>query len=359
MCDVVIIGGGIAGVSLAARLASHLNVILLEAEEQLSYHASGRSAATFLKDYGNEIVRVLNYASEDYLSSNNGGVISPRGMMMLGKKNEREAFFREAKGFGLEEICIREACDKVPIIDTETVHLAAYREDVFDIDTDRLFSNFLKMARAGRVEIHTSAKVKEIQFSRKRWKISTDNQVFTAKLLVNAAGAWVDEIAKLSGIEPLGFMPFRRSIARIPVPGGFDCSNWPLMDGVNESWYAKPDAGQLIVSPVDEELKKPHDAWADDLVLAEGLARFEEMISYPVKLITSNWAGLRTFAPDRALVIGHSSVKPEFFWLAGQGGYGFQTSAAVSNLAKDLILGLCPDLDSSVIKSLSPSRLES
>jgi D-arginine dehydrogenase len=145
-------------------------------------------------------------------------------------------------------------------------------------------------------------------------------------------------------------------MARIPAPGGHDVSRWPMMFGPGEDWYAKPDAGALIVSPAEEDLMDPHDAWADDMVLAEGLARYEEMVTEPVTRLISNWAGLRTFAPDRVLVIGPDAREPAFFWLAGQGGYGFQTCAAASRLAADLIGGRAPELDASLVAQLAPSR---
>ena len=358
MSDIVIIGGGIAGISAAARLAPHSNVTVLEAEKQLAYHASGRSAAAFIVDYGNSVVRALNVASLEYLTSANGGVLSPRGMMMLGKARERKDFLSEVEDFGLVEISVGEAKEKVPLIDQNMVKHAAYREDVSDIDTNLLFQNFLREARSHGATVQTEAQVTNITFDNGQWNVVTADQMYSAKILINASGAWVDLIAQMAGLEPLGFTPYRRSIARIPVPGDYDPSNWPLLDGVKEGWYAKPDAGQLIVSPADEDPVAPQDAWADDMILAEGLSRFEEMMSKPVERITSNWAGLRTFAPDRSLVIGRSSENPQFFWIAGQGGYGFQTVAAASQLASDLILGRVSVLSNDVCQALSPERFK-
>ena len=160
----------------------------------------------------------------------------------------------------------------------------------------------------------------------------------------------------MAGVRPLGFTPLRRSMARIPAPGGHDVSRWPMIFGAGETWYAKPDAGALIVSPAEEHAMEPHDAWADDMVLAEGLARYEEMVTEPVTRLLANWAGLRTFAPDRVLVIGRDTACPDFFWLAGQGGYGFQTSPAASRLAADLIAGRTPEVASPLVSALSPAR---
>jgi glycine/D-amino acid oxidase-like deaminating enzyme len=145
-------------------------------------------------------------------------------------------------------------------------------------------------------------------------------------------------------------------MARIPAPGGHDVSGWPMLFGVGETWYAKPDAGALIVSPAEEHPMDAHDAWADDMVLAEGLARYEEMVNEPVTRLISNWAGLRTFSPDRVLVIGPDPREPAFFWLAGQGGYGFQSAPAASQLAADLLSGRRSDLSADLVDSLSPAR---
>ena len=356
MTDIVIIGGGIAGLSVAARLAPHADVTLLEAEDQLGYHASSRSAAVFIEKYGNAVVRALNSTSVPYLKTAAGGVLGPRGMMLVGSPEEQDDFRSQAHGFGLEEISPKDAIKKVPLLSPNQLGFAAFREDVFDIDTDLLLQSFRRDAQAHGAAIHTKAGVTAIDHKNGQWLITAGGEVHTAHLLVNAAGAWADSIAGLAGIDPIGITPYRRSMARIPIPGGYGAGEWPLLNGVNERWYAKPDAGQLLVSPADEDPMPPQDAWADDMVLAEGLARFEEMMTHPVERVTTNWAGLRSFAPDHALVIGSDPKQPAFFWLAGQGGYGFQTAAAASQLAADLILHRSPELDRDLCAQLSPTR---
>jgi glycine/D-amino acid oxidase-like deaminating enzyme len=160
----------------------------------------------------------------------------------------------------------------------------------------------------------------------------------------------------MAGVAPKGLTPLRRSMARIPAPGGHDVSGWPMIFGPGETWYAKPDAGALIVSPAEEHAAEPHDAWADDMVLAEGLARYEEMVAEPVTRLLANWAGLRTFAPDRVLVIGPDPAEPDFLWSAGQGGYGFQTAPAAAALLAALAEGHAPELDPATVAALSPGR---
>ncbi|WP_166416977.1 NAD(P)/FAD-dependent oxidoreductase [Cochlodiniinecator piscidefendens] len=358
MFDFLIIGGGIAGISAAARLSSVGSVQLCETEDALGYHASGRSAALFEETYGKPSTIELNKASYSYHKDENGGVLSPRGLMLIGRKDEKEAFETDCGVMAMHPISIIEACSKIPVLNTDTVAYAAYHEDAQDIDTDLLLQNFARTARRNGAQIATKAGVTSIDHLKPGWRVTTHAGAFEAKLIVNAAGAWVDDIATMAGVRPLGLSPLKRSMARIPAPGGHDTRSWPMLFGTGESWYAKPDAGKLLVSPADEELVTPHDAWADDMVLAEGLAKYEEMVTEPVTRLESSWAGLRTFAPDRCLVIGHDTQVSDFFWLAGQGGYGMQTSPAASQLAADLIAGRVPEIDKCAISALSPARFD-
>ena len=353
--DFLIIGGGIAGISAAARLAPHGTVTVLEAESALAHHASGRSAALYEPRYGLPPVVELSLASEPYFKAAQN-VLSPRGIMIIATADNRATFDHDTDGMDLTRITPDHAKSIVPILNTDVVAHAAHAEHAWDIDTDLLLQGFARTARSHGAEIMTGARVIGIAKIPAGWRITTATGDYTAKILINAAGAWVDEIARLAGIAPLGFAPLRRSMARLPAPGGHDVSKWPMIFGAGETWYAKPDAGALIVSPADEHLMEPHDAWADDMVLAEGLARYEAMVTEPVTRLLSSWAGLRTFAPDRVLVIGADAADPTFFWLAGQGGYGFQSSPAASQLAADLIVGSAPDASNTLLAALSPVR---
>lgn len=354
MSDVLIIGGGIAGLSAAARIAPFASVTVLEAEDSLGYHATGRSAAMFLKDYGNDVVRALNYASAEFLSEQ--GLLNERSMMLLGKHDQRDAFEREYPGFNMETLSVTEARDKFPILNPDTVGYVGYREGIYDLDTDLMVQGFVKTARAYGAQIETNARVRSITKTNEGWQVLTSDRVFTAPTLINAAGAWADQIAQLAGVKQIGLQPFRRSFAQLASPAGFDMSDWPFVDGVDEAWYAKPSAGKLLVSPSEEDPVDPFDAYADDMVLAEGLARYEEMVTEAVTRPEVTWAGLRSFAPDRALVIGRDPVQPSFVWCAGQGGYGFQTAPAASCLLADILGGKTSTLESSVVTSLSPAR---
>ena len=230
--------------------------------------------------------------------------------------------------------------------------MAGYADHAWDIDTDALMQGFRRRSGA---RIVTGARVVRI-WREGRWFAEWAGGVASGKVLVNAAGAWADGLAAMAGVGPLGIVPYRRSMARIPAPGGHDVREWPMMFGPGEDWYAKPDAGALIVSPAEEEAMPAHDAFADDMVLAEGLARYEAMVTEPVTRLLSSWAGLRSFAPDRVPVIGFDPRADGFFWLAGQGGYGFQTCPAAAELAACLISGEAPVLATQTVKALSPLR---
>lgn len=351
--DFLIIGGGIAGVSAAARLSALGSVTLLEAEDHLAHHASGRSAALYEPNYGAPPVVALSHASGDALRV--AEVLSPRGLLLLAGAGEEAVFAEEARGFGLTEISPAEARSLVPVLGP-AVQRAAIADNAWDIDTDRLIQGFAREARGNGATILTRARVTAITRDGALWRVTSAAGEHVGRVLVNAAGAWVDGVARMAGVAPLGFTPYRRSMARIPAPESHDPARWPMLMGAGETWYAKPDAGALIVSPAEEDPAAPHDAWADDLVLAEGLARYEAMVTAPVTRLLASWAGLRTFAPDRVLVIGPDPSEPAFFWLAGQGGYGFQTSPAASALVADLLAGRPPALDPATVATLSPAR---
>ena len=353
--DILVIGGGIAGISAAARLAPHAGVLVVEAEDQLAYHSSGRSAALYEPNYGRTPVVGLSLASRDYFLSVDG-VLKPRGMLILGRADQRAAFEMECTVMGVAPITVEDARRMVPILNPQTVALAAHADHAWDIDTDLLIQNFAKQVRAHGGSVHLKAPVTAITRTATGWRVTAGGRDITAATLLNAAGSWADRVAAMAGVTPLGLQAFRRSMARIPAPGGHDVSRWPVMFGTGETWYAKPDAGALIVSPAEEFPMAPHDAYPDDTVLAEGLARYEEMVTEPVTRLIASWAGLRTFAPDRVLVLGPDPVDPGFVWSAGQGGYGFQTAPAASQLVADLILGRAPSLDAPLVAALSPAR---
>jgi glycine/D-amino acid oxidase-like deaminating enzyme len=353
MIDFLIIGGGIAGLSAGAYLSELGQCVILEQEDALAYHASGRSAALFEENYGHDTTVILNAASRAHFEAHD--LLSLRGLMVVGGADTADAFARDCTALKLSRISMDEAKTKLPILNDQVVDRAGYHPDAWDIDTDRLIQGFARQIRDNGGQIHVKSPVDQITRIDQSWEVHA-GQVWQARVVINAAGPWADQVAELAGIAPIGLVPCRRSMARIPAPGGLDVSHWPMTIGAGETWYCKPDAGALIVSPADADPTTPHDAWADDMVLAEGLAQFEAVTTEPVTRMLANWAGLRTFSPDRGLVLGPDGADPGFIWAAGQGGFGMQSSPAAGRLIADLVAGHTPAIPQSVIDRLSPVR---
>ncbi|WP_419901537.1 NAD(P)/FAD-dependent oxidoreductase [Kiloniella sp.] len=359
--DILVIGGGIAGISAAARMAPDAKVIVLEQEQALGYHSTGRSAAIFIRNYGNDVLRALNAASSDVLENPTGisdrSLLSIRGELLVATEKEVPEFETYLKGaVGIEELTPKEATELVPILRQDRLQRVAIERDAYDIDVDRLLQGYAKLLRSHGGETVMAAKAIEITKQDNYWNVKTPAGAFIAPIIVNAAGAWADEIAQLAGVTPVGLVPMRRSAAILPAPNGFDVTQWPLVVSASETWYFKPEAGKLMVSPAEEIPVEPHDAWVDDLVLAEGLNRFEKAVTIPVTRVERSWAGLRNFVKDRTPVVGFSPDPDGFFWLAGQGGYGVQTSPALSCLTADLMFGRKPQLSSEIVAALDPGR---
>ncbi|MEX0280074.1 MAG: NAD(P)/FAD-dependent oxidoreductase [Arenibacterium sp.] len=355
MIDFLVIGGGIAGLSAGAALTELGSVTLLETESALGYHASGRSAALFEAQYGLPPVVALNKASES--THRDGGYLSDRGLMLVGSADQEERFNADCDTLGMKRIDIAEARALLPVLNPDKARFTAFHHDAWDIDTDRVLQDYARVIRSAGGHVATAEQAQAIARDGDKWRVETAQNTYFARQIVNAAGAWADQIAGLAGVPPIGLVANRRSMARIPAPGGLDVRNWPMMLGVGESWYAKPDAGKLLVSPAEEDPVDPHDAWADDMVLAEGLARYEALVSEPVTRLETSWAGLRTFAPDRVLVLGPDLIAPGFIWCAGQGGYGFQSAPAAARLLADLIGGRTSELPTDTVSQLRPDRL--
>ncbi len=359
--DIIVIGGGIAGISAAAEMAAHAQVTVLEAEAQLGYHSTGRSAAIFIRNYGNATLRALNAAAapvfEDPGEIAEGSLLRPRGELLLAQEHEMDTLADYCSGgVGLEMLSAAEARDLVPILRADRIAAAVFERDARDIDVDRTLQGYARLlkSRGGRIE--TGAPVADIARGHTAWQVTAGGATHTAPILVNAAGAWADAVARMAGARPVGLQPTRRSAAILPAPEGRAVDGWPLFGSVSETWYAKPDAGKLMVSPADEDPVDPQDAWADDMVLAEGLHRYQQAVTVPVTRVEHNWAGLRSFAPDRTPVAGFAPDAPGFFWLAGQGGYGVQTAPALARLSAALVAGAAPGLPAEAVAALAPAR---
>ena len=363
MTDILVIGGGIAGISAAAECArAGASVTVLESEPQIGYHATGRSAAIFIRNYGNVCLRALNAVAEPIFEDpgeiSDTPILSPRGELMVASEAELPVLDAYLDGaVGVERLTGREAAEIVPILRPEKIAGALIERDARGIDVERLLQGYARMLRARGGRIVTGAGVTAITREAGHWQVETSQGSHTAPLLVNAAGAWADDVASLAGLPRIGLQAYRRSAAIIPAPTGYAIDDWPIFGSIAETWYAKPEAGKLMVSPADEDPVDPHDAWPEDMVLAEGLDRFEQAVTVEVRRVEHSWAGLRTFAPDRTPVAGFDPRTGGFFWLAGQGGYGVQTAPALSRVAAALITAAPLPIDAGTRTALAPDRL--
>jgi len=360
--DFLIIGGGIAGAGAAARLAPVASVTVLETEDALGRHATGRSAAIYIRNYGNKTLRALNAASEPVLENPEGisdeSLLSPRGQMLIATEEELDAYEAYLNGAeGMETLTADEAVALFPLLRKDRIAAAAIERDARDIDVDRFLQGCARLAKRHGTQFVMKAPAQQITRISDKWHVDTPQGAFEAPILINAAGAWGDEIAVMARVQKVGLVPMRRSAAILPPPEGVDVTGWPFVASASESWYAKPDAGKLMVSPADEDPVEPHDAWADDMALAEGLYRFEQAVTMPLTRVERNWAGLRSFVSDRTPVVGFATDAEGFFWLAGQGGYGVQTAPALSQLVADLCFGRVSGLGDDVVQALNPARL--
>lgn len=354
MRDFIIIGGGIAGLSAGGRLAQFASVTLLEAEDALGYHTSGRSAALYEPDYGMPATVAVAHASAAELIEFD--VLSPRGILMICAPGDEALFEHDLDDLKLTEITLVQAKELFPLLDITSVTRAAYEERPKDIDADRLLTLHAKRLRAHGGEICLKSRVEAIERTAVGWRVTAGGRVHEAGRLVNAAGSWADQVAEKAGLPKIGLKPLKRSMAVIPAPGDMDLKSAPMVMAAGEQWYAKPQGGTLLVSPCDEEPVDPHDAWADDMVLAEGLARFEAHMEMEVTRVQGSWAGIRTKSPDGALILGPDPLDPAFVWVAGQGGQGMQSSSGAAMVLAQTVGGPVSGLSAQHLQALSPAR---
>lgn len=347
--DVAVIGAGIAGASAAAVIAQTRSIILLEREMQPGYHASGRSAAMFTETYGNRAIRALTMASRSFLATPPQGfaeapILSERGALFVGGEAERDLLAEiHATAHRLVPsvrlVTADDVVAKVSAFRREEVAGGVFEPEAMDIDTNGLLQGYLRQLRAHGGTLAVDSEVLALQRNPSGWRIETRNATITAQLVVNAAGAWADDIARLAGAQPRGLEPKRRTAFLFQPPAHYETGKWPLAIGAREDFYFKPDAGNLLVSPADETPSAATDAQPEEIDIAIAADRVMAMTHFDIRHITHKWAGLRTFAPDKTPIVGFDPAVPGFFWLAGQGGYGFQTSPALSGLAADLLAG--------------------
>jgi D-arginine dehydrogenase len=332
--DVIVIGAGIAGASVACFLAPHARVALIEREAQPGYHSTGRSAAYFSPSYGPPQVRALTRASRAFLQAV-PGVLAPRASLFPARASQldslhslREQLATEgARGVTLLDTQAAQA--RVPVLRAGAVACALCDEDGSDIDVHTLHQHYLRGAKAARAQVMCDFEVIRLDFTQRRWEVGATARTLRAPVIVNAAGAWADVLGALAGARPLGLQPKRRSAFTFAPPAGLDTRAWPAVVGIDEDFYFKPDAGVLLGSPANADPVAPHDVVAEELDIATGIARIEAATTLAIRRPIRTWAGLRSFVPDGALVGGFDDAQPGFFWCCGQGGYGIQTSAAM------------------------------
>ena len=350
VADYLVIGGGIAGASVAHWLAPHGRVVLLERESQPGYHSTGRSAALFMESYGTPQVRALTLASRAFFDHPPEGfsehpLLTPRGAMMVASEEhlstlEAHWAVLRAMDTGAERLSREEALARVPALRPEQVAAALYEPDAADMDVHAIHQGYLRgMRRAGGL-LACDAEVTAIERTGERWRVTAGGKVYEAAVLLNAAGAWVDTIARMAGVPPIGIEPRRRSALIFAPTEGADTAHWPMVYSADEGWYLKPDAGMLLGSPANADPVDPHDVQPEELDIAFAIHRIEEATTLAIRRPTRTWAGLRSFVADGDLVGGFEPSAPGFFWVAAQGGYGIQTSAAMGEACAALARGL-------------------
>ncbi|MHC6224919.1 NAD(P)/FAD-dependent oxidoreductase [Pseudomonas sp. X10] len=365
--DIVIIGAGIAGASLGYRLAGQRRVLLLEREEQPGYHSTGRSAAMFMEAYGTPQIQALTRASRAFYEQPPSGfcdhaLLEPRGCLYVATQEQQDLLDNTyaqnlANGTEVSLLDAEAALALVPSLRGEVLAGAVHEPGAMDLDVHALHQGFLRGYRQAGGELRCNAQLVQGQHAEGGWQLTlADGSQVQARQLVNAAGAWADQVAGLCGVAPVGLQPCRRSAFTFPGPQDQAFNQWPAVIGVDESFYFKPDAGQLLGSPANADPVEPQDAAPEELDVALGIYNIEAITHLQIRRPSHTWAGLRSFVADGDLVIGFDPQQPAFFWLAAQGGYGIQSAAGASQLACDLLLEqpLSPHL---IAQGVEPQRL--
>lgn len=361
--DILIIGAGIGGASLAYALTSrakNLKIGLLEAESQPGYHTTGRSAAFYAETYGGPTIQPLTSASKPFFQRPPAGfsdtaLVSPRGALHVRHHDHPEALAALGAEFehghvGHQHLGREGILKLVPFLRAEWTEEAIWEPGCSDIDVAGLHQSYLRAARRAGAELINEARTSRIERTADGWTVHTGQGVFTAGIIVNAAGAWADEVAIQAGVHPVGILPLRRTIVVTEVRPEAP-ADLPVVMDASGSLYFKPDAGRLWISPHDETPDIPHDVQPDEMDMAVALDRFEHMCDWPIRRLASKWAGLRNFAPDRLPVLGADPADSGFFWCAGQGGWGIQTAPAAASILASMILGIEQEASYSTIET--------
>jgi D-arginine dehydrogenase len=345
--DIVVIGAGMAGASIAAHLAEHASVRLLEMEPNPGYHSTGRSAAVFCEPYGNKTVRALTRASREFFFSpqpdfTDADLIKPRAVLLIARTTQAEAFSRFLASASAEDDIelknAQEARALHPLLRSDESWRGAYIRNAGDIEVHELHQGYLRLLHSRRGALTTRAQVTQLEKNGDAWTVSTGLDTFRAPILVNAAGAWAGEIGSLAGAIDVDLQPRKRTACLLAPPPGQRVQEWPMLVDAEEQFYLKPDAGMLLLSPADETICEPSDVQPDDMDIAVAVDRIERATTLNVTRVTHQWAGIRSFVADRSPVVGYDPRQPGLFWHAALGGYGIQTAPALSRAAAALLM---------------------
>ncbi|WP_321396493.1 FAD-binding oxidoreductase [Emcibacter sp.] len=349
--DFIIIGGGIAGAGAGYELSRLGKVILLEAESQPGYHTTGRSAAVYSSTYGqgDPVLRALVLGSTDFLKNPPEGfsehaLLHPREHLFICDRDDLRPLNKlhddlarvtdDVAWLGREEIL-----ERVPLMTEPFLEKALLERDVADMDVHALHEGFLRGMRSRGGIVMTDSPAEAIEQITGGWRVSTPTGTYEVPILVNAAGAWVDQVAKLAGVAPIGIQPLRRTAILVDPPEGVNIDNWPFVTEAQDKFYFKPDAGKILVSPMDQTPSEPCDAQPEEMDVAYAAHYLEEAIGMPVRKIDHQWAGLRSHVADHHPVAGFAPDTEGFFWLAGQGGFGIKTAVALGRITASLVQG--------------------
>jgi D-arginine dehydrogenase len=340
--DTIIIGAGMAGASAGYVLSAQGSVLILEQEDQPGYHTTGRSAALYAETYGNATVRALTTGGKGFYLDPPAGfaahpLLLPRGVVFIGRADQRRSldnFLEEVSGLrsNIRRIDAAEVEANVPVFRPGYLADAVLDPDAMDIDVHGLHQGYLRGLKARGGKVVTDAQVRGLSRQAGRWQVESKAGTFQARMIVNAAGAWADEIGTLADARPIGLVPKRRTAIQFRPPAGTDITRWPTVIDADEQFYFRPDAGKILASPADETPMPPCDVQPEDLDIAILVDRLEKAVTMPVPRIEHSWAGLRSFVADKTPVVGYDEKVEDFFWLAGQGGYGIQTAPGIAAL---------------------------
>ncbi len=360
--DFAVIGGGIAGASVAYELQARGSTILLERERLPGQHTTGRSAAFLVESYGNRTVQRLTRASRLFFEEPPPGfasrpIVEPRPMLWIARSDQRQRLAEKTKlavetGAELHEVDADEARAMCPVVREDYAVSGVVEPNARSIDVAGLLNGFLRGFRARGGEIVTRAEVTGLERIGEAWEIACRGDRTHAGVVVNAAGAWAEVVGGLAGARPIGLQPLRRTVITFDPPPDCDIRRWPCLIDADEDFYLKPEGVQLLASPCDEIPSPPCDPTPDDLGVALAAQRIQRATTLEIRPIRRHWAGLRSFVPDRGPVIGMDPERAGFFWLAGQGGFGIMTSSGAARAAASLIVDavLPSDLDASGLR---------